>query len=199
MSQREPATSTETDQLVIRDVETLKAVAEPTRIQLLVELCDAPRTVKELAEALGVAQTSLYYHVKILERHGLIEVVDRRMVSGIEERRYAGTSPLGWTIAPELSGSLVDDGVIRAVLNSVRAELELALGEPDAMVGGPDDPVALLSLTRLFLSPDDVVEVRRILGDLMERYSSPTSEPGKRAYHAFFTTSLAPTELRRKQ
>src|SRR2546422_11767850 len=76
----------------LNTVERLKAVADPTRIRLILELLDRNSTVKELAEALGVPATRLYYHVKILERHGLIQVANRRMGAGIAER----TDRAGW-------------------------------------------------------------------------------------------------------
>src|SRR5436190_15869195 len=86
----------------LNTVERLKAVADPIRIRLILELLDGKRTVKELAEALGVPPTRLYYHVKILERHGLIEVANRRMVSGIEERTYRAASK-DWTVTPDIT------------------------------------------------------------------------------------------------
>jgi DNA-binding transcriptional ArsR family regulator len=71
-------------------VETLKALAAPTRLRILYSLMPAGRvmSVKELAEELGEPQTRLYRHVKVLESAGLIEVAATRIVSGIVEQRY---------------------------------------------------------------------------------------------------------------
>src|SRR5437870_4212224 len=73
---------------ILDTVERLKAMADPIRIRFVLELLDGPRTVREVAEALDVPPTRLYYHLRILERHGLVKVANRRMVSGIEERSY---------------------------------------------------------------------------------------------------------------
>jgi len=75
------------DELLIDDLETLKVVSDPLRINLL-EAMNQPTTVRQVAEQLGVDQKKLYYHVNLLEKHGLIAVVDERVVSGIIEKWY---------------------------------------------------------------------------------------------------------------
>ena len=77
---------------MVGDVETLKALADPTRMAILSVLArsrDLPvMSVKELAAELGEPQTKLYRHVRQLEEAGLIKVAATRMVSGILEQRY---------------------------------------------------------------------------------------------------------------
>src|ERR1044072_6626304 len=109
------------DTLVIRDAETMKALAEPTRMQILLELAEEAKTVKEVAETLGVRPTRLYYHFKILERAQLIRVAGRRMVSGIQARRYVARAK-SWTQAQELMPSLVETGIVSAMLGLVEAD-----------------------------------------------------------------------------
>jgi ArsR family transcriptional regulator len=131
--------------LVIKDVATLKALAEPTRIQILIELAEGPKTVKDVATELEVGATRLYYHFKMLERAGLIRVSGRRLVSGIEERSYVATAT-SWTTAPESQTNLVESGVIDALLEVVRAELELALGSQATVpLGEPASPVPIMA------------------------------------------------------
>jgi DNA-binding transcriptional ArsR family regulator len=77
----------------VTNVETLKALADPIRLNLLAALMrgsgDRPvRSVKELAAELGEPQTKLYRHIKQLEAVGLIRAVSSRVVSGIVEQRY---------------------------------------------------------------------------------------------------------------
>jgi DNA-binding transcriptional ArsR family regulator len=76
---------------VIDDLETLKAVAEPTRAAL-VELLVEPHSVTELAGALDVPRTRLYHHLELLESKGFIEQVDERRVGPMTERVYALTA-----------------------------------------------------------------------------------------------------------
>lgn len=185
------------DQLVVSDVPTLKAMADPLRLHILIELGDHTRTVKEVASTLGVRPTRLYYHFKILERAGLIRVVDRRMVSGIEERSYESVAE-NTTIAPEVIPSGVKSGVVSALLNVVRAELELALVSGSMVIGDPDGAVPMLSLTAPLLSPAEVEELQKRLRGIVEEFGDRGGpEEGRRQYHAMLAWYLAPSEVRR--
>jgi len=182
---------------VVKEAETLKALADPTRIQILMLLGDGPKTVKDVAAMVGLLPTRLYYHFKILERADLIKVTRRRMVSGIEERTYAATAT-SWTPAPEVTTSLVSSGVIDALLEVVRAELELALRvQADVPLGEPGSPVPVFSLTRLTLSDDDAAEVQRRLEAIMHEFgdSGGKKPKGKRYYNVLLAGYQAPSEL----
>ena len=80
------------DILLIDSLETLKVVADPLRLKILELLRREPRTVKQLATAIGVPIKKLYYHVNLLEEHGLIRVAGTRVVSGIIEKQYQVTA-----------------------------------------------------------------------------------------------------------
>ena len=80
----------------IADLETLKVVIDPLRLQILEVLDPAPKTINYVAGKLGLASSRLYYHFNLLESHGLIRVVETRMVNNIIEKIY-------WTTAEELS------------------------------------------------------------------------------------------------
>lgn len=76
---------------VIDDLETLKAIADPTRAAIL-ELLAEPRSVTQLAAALEVPRTRLYHHIELLQSKGLIEQVAERRVGALTESLYALTA-----------------------------------------------------------------------------------------------------------
>jgi DNA-binding transcriptional ArsR family regulator len=51
-------------------------------------LADKELTVKQLAGILGAVPASVHYHVKVLERAGLVRLVETRERSGILEKYY---------------------------------------------------------------------------------------------------------------
>ncbi len=172
------------EQFVISDVDTLKALSDPLRMRLHLEL-ELPRTVKELAAAVGVPQTRLYYHIKILERAGLIRVVDRRVVSGIEERTYQ-VSAKSTVISPDFDGDLLaESGALRALLEMVAAELEVALHSPGPF-GTPDSTVIALTQTRILLRPSEVEEFQQRLYDLISEYNEHPDDTDRVEYSMFF-------------
>lgn len=94
VSQSQPAEVEPLATRAIDDVESLRAMADPTRLAILNALME-PRqgelpvmSAKELATQLGESQTKLYRHIRQLEAAGLIRVAATRMVSGILEQRY---------------------------------------------------------------------------------------------------------------
>jgi DNA-binding transcriptional ArsR family regulator len=53
----------------------LKALGDPTRLELLLILADAPQSVKSLQESLGLGQTLVSHHLGVLRQHQLVDVV----------------------------------------------------------------------------------------------------------------------------
>lgn len=74
--------------LFIKDLETLKILADPLRNQILEVLAPEKLTVNQIAEKLGLSPSKLYYHIKQLEQHGLIREVDSTIKANIIEKVY---------------------------------------------------------------------------------------------------------------
>jgi DNA-binding transcriptional ArsR family regulator len=74
--------------LIIKDLETLKVLTDPLRMQIIEGLTPEPQTVNQIAQHLGLSASRLYYHFHMLEASGLIRVVETRMVNNIVEKIY---------------------------------------------------------------------------------------------------------------
>jgi len=174
---------------------TLKALADPLRIRIGLLLLESPMTVKELAAALEVPQTRLYYHVRILEQHDLIEVVERRMVSGIEERRYGGILD-NWQGSPGITArAIAESGVVSALLKAVNAEIEVALtGREDVPLDDPASSIPVLVLTELMLNAEQLADVQQRVVQIGLDYAFDQRDaaPGARPYHFLFAGYLRP-------
>lgn len=62
------------EELIDKVVERLAALADATRLRLLMRLRTGPCNVTGLAEELGVAQASVSKHLAVLRRAGLVDV-----------------------------------------------------------------------------------------------------------------------------
>ncbi len=80
-------------EMTISDLETLKVLADPLRLSIL-EYLMRSSTVKRIAEKIHKPATKLYYHFNLLEKHGLIVLVDTRIVSGIIEKHYQAAAKM---------------------------------------------------------------------------------------------------------
>ncbi|MFD0022780.1 ArsR/SmtB family transcription factor [Streptomyces sp. NPDC058382] len=67
----------------------LRAVSNLTRHRIMAVLRFEPATITQVAERVGLAKGSSSYHVRLLERAGLVKVVRTRKVRGVTERYYA--------------------------------------------------------------------------------------------------------------
>lgn len=107
-------------------------MADPLRNQILDVLIQDPLPVKQIADRLGLAPNKLYYHVKLMEQHGLIEVIDTRLVSGILEKLYRAVA-VSYHIDPELlspttqSGRENIDTALAAAIDATRDDLRRSL------------------------------------------------------------------------
>jgi DNA-binding transcriptional ArsR family regulator len=116
------------DRMVIKDLESLKAMSDPLRIQILEIMLQGARTVKQIAAELKTTTTKLYYHINLLEQHGLIKVTGTRVVSGIIEKQYQ-LAAYSFDIDRSLlspSGPKMDEDVDRlfsTVMDSVRRDI----------------------------------------------------------------------------
>ena len=174
--------------MVITDVEQLKAISDPLRLQLLELIAGEPRrgwTAKELAEELETKQTKLYHHLSLLEERGFIRVAATRFVSGIQEKRYQ-TMARGFRVDRSLitgAGSEVAmSGAVDAIFEKARDEIIASL-HSGAINLDPKDPkrdrLGLWS-SHVRLSPANVKRVVRLVEKLAE--AGEIEDPGGAEY-----------------
>ena len=78
-------------ELVVRHPEQLKALADATRTRILQILDDRPASAKQLAGLLDMSHGRIGHHLKVLEAHGFIEVVETRQVRAMTEKLFGPT------------------------------------------------------------------------------------------------------------
>lgn len=71
----------------------IKAASSHLAQRILFELASAPAYPMELSKRLKVHEQKIYYHVRNLERAGLIEVIKKQEVQGTIASIYAPTAP----------------------------------------------------------------------------------------------------------
>lgn len=113
---------------LIRDLETLRVMADPVRMQIFEALINATLSPKQLAQKLGLATSKLYYHLNLMEQHGLIAVAETVMVANLQEKRYSATAQYLDT-DPALLSFATDEGqnnimtMLATALNTTREDI----------------------------------------------------------------------------
>lgn len=72
----------------IQSFEHLKTLADSRRLEILQMLMSAPQTLSTLGKALGEHPAKVRHHLKQLEKAGLVELVETRVVRGFVEKYY---------------------------------------------------------------------------------------------------------------
>jgi DNA-binding transcriptional ArsR family regulator len=181
---------TNTHTFTIKDLDTLKVIADPLRWQIVELLVMQTMTVRQLAEKLGLATSKLYYHINTLEEHGLIQVVDTRIVSGIIEKHYR-TTATDIDIEPSLLSFTSPAGrenihsVLLSTLDATREDLLRSLQARAFELdhGAPEQPRAMV-LNRLTsrISEERADEFRERLKSLLVEFGESDTEGTYQTY-----------------
>jgi predicted ArsR family transcriptional regulator len=92
---------------VIDDPAAAVVALNPMRSRLLAELAE-PGSAAALAERVGIPRQKVNYHLRTLEAHGLVEVVEERRWGGLTERVLAATAS-SYVVSPAALGDAASD------------------------------------------------------------------------------------------
>ena len=172
------------DVYYIEEVEQARALLTPLRIELM-KLLAEPRTCPALAAHFGETPQKIYYHVKALERAGLVEKVAERRVRGVVEGSYRARARAYW-LAPQLVGQIGgrraarDQASLRYLLTLVE-EVQDDIGHL-AQAAGRDIPsvglAAQLHLPDAARRADFLQDLQRLVTDLARAYGAGEARPG---------------------
>jgi len=163
-------------EFLITDVEQLKAVSDPLRLQIIDTMAEPPVrgwTAKELAARLGTKQTKLYHHLALLEERGFIRVAETRVVSGITEKRYAVVA-LSFRVDRSLVTGTAGTDAVSDMLDAIfeKAREEILAGQRSGLIDMSAEDFERrrmrLSASHARLSPASVKKVMRLIEKLDE-------------------------------
>lgn len=174
------------DVFYIEDVEQAAALLKPIRLEVLRQM-DEPRTCPELADFFGETAQKMYYHVKALQKAGLVEKVDEKRVRGALEGYYQAKARSYW-LSPSLVGKvgglkMTQDQMSLRVLLNLTEEVQQDVGRLGHHAEAGHD-VSSLSLSAHIHLPDGnrraefLQEVQTIFQELARKYGLPQDDVG---------------------
>jgi DNA-binding transcriptional ArsR family regulator len=190
------------DIAVIEDSAAAEASLDPIRSRLLAEL-NQPGSATMLAAKVGLPRQKVNYHLKTLERHGLVELVEERRKGNVNERVLQATAA-SYVISPAaLSAVQPDpsrspDKLSARWLLAVAARLVRDVGELIVASTKARKPVATFAMEGevRFASADDraafAEELTRSVTALVSKYHDE-SAPGGRPHRVILAVHPAIT------
>lgn len=159
----------EPNQLLITD-EQIRAFVNPTRMTILTMLSREKCSVSVIARRLKVHPANLTHHFKLLEKAGLIKLVEKRDTGKNLEKLYRAVA-IHFTIGP------ADDIRNKKVLalSILRDNLTSATQTVDQ---APPDQDVLAILKTVRISPKDLSKIARKLSALAKAFEGSASSNG---------------------
>lgn len=189
------------DERIVSDFETLKVFFDPVRSRIIQELAAAPKSIHEVAATLNLPFTRLYYHFHLLEKHGLIRLVETRSLAGAIEEKYYRVTARMFVVDRKLL--MVDPGqdnpaleaILETVLEATREDVRRGTrsGLIDLSHIPPHPDALLLRRALLHLTPEGVRYFHQELLRLLKSFSSQHLGPNAVAYN--FVIGLYPTSI----
>lgn len=192
------------DVAVIEDPATAEVTLDPVRSGLLAALAE-PGSATTLAGPAGLTRQKVNYHLRALERHGLVELVEERKKGNCVERVLRATaasyviSPVALAaLAPDPSRS--PDQLSARWLVALASRLVREVGELIAGATRARKPLATYAIDSeiRFASASDRAAFARDLAEavtaLVDRYHDESAEGGRQhrfvvALHPSLTTT----------
>jgi DNA-binding transcriptional ArsR family regulator len=199
------------DVALIDDAAAAAVSLDPIRARMLAELAE-PLTATTLAARLGLARQKVNYHVKTLEQHGLVELVEERRRGNMNER-VVRASAAAYVISPAALAAFAPDPTQSPDRLSARWLLALAarlVRETGALINGAaraKKPLATFGLDAevRFAKPSDraafLAELTDALAGMISRYHAESGRPHRVivAVHPSITEDADPPAKERKR
>lgn len=165
----------------ISDLETVRLLTDPLKVQLLQAFVEEPRSTKAAAKLLGERVTKLYRHVDALHAAGLLEVVSEQQKRGTVERTFQAVAGR-FEIDQSLFAGDEADEMTAAIRDLLRAGEREILEALDAAREDIEDHAVMMRL-RIKASPERMAELRQLLHDWIE-LADTDETPGENAEEA---------------
>jgi DNA-binding transcriptional ArsR family regulator len=168
------------DTYQLETVEQMRAIADELRQRIFETLVEQPMTATQIGQRLGVAPAKIHYHVRELERVGLLRLHETREKGGILEKYY---TPVARYIAvPRALLQKLSPDEHLAAFSDLFGDVQRAFMRAAAAASEDKDREAIGALTRthLWLTDEEFVKVASAVEEALEPYSAPRGVEGER-------------------
>lgn len=175
---------------------------DPVRSRILAALA-TPGSAASLASRVGLTRQKANYHLRVLEKHGLVEPAGERQWGGLTERMMIATAA-SYVVSPAALGPIAadparsNDRLSASYLIALAARIVREVGDLWRRARENDKRLATLSLDTVirFKSPADraafTSELTSAITSLVARYHDEA--PGARAHRLVIASYPAPNE-----
>lgn len=194
-------TSDYTPQPVMKltDLEAVKVLSDPKRLDILetIHLAGHALSVKQMAEQLKVDPRKLYYHIKLLEQHGILVVTDIKIVSNIAEKFYH-VAAYTFDVAPTVFSANDDDEnpmqeALALIFDHTKSEL-IRSAQLGLLKHDDDPPTSNIGRASFRLNSEEISDFLTKLHELIYSFDKTSDGSDKDKALYLFSFAFFPTE-----
>lgn len=169
---------------LIESIEQMRAVADELRLRILELLAQRGMTATQVSAALGEQPAKVHYHVRELERVGLVKLTETREKGGILEKYYRAVARTITVPGTLLGQASPDEGL--AVISEYLAVITqgflrvAATALRERALEGDQAPLVSVMSNELWVTRDEMRALLQDLQRLFEPYAAPRGVPGER-------------------
>lgn len=153
----------------IENIEQLRAIADMLRLRIIDLLQKKPMTVTQLGDELDVAPAKVHYHVRELEKVGLLHLAETREKGGILEKYY---QPVAREISVEKSllSAPPDEALAMtgAWLNQIKDGFQQAFRR--ALEMRDAKPRMSIGFTHMYVTAEEQEQLCKQIAELLKPY-----------------------------
>jgi DNA-binding transcriptional ArsR family regulator len=167
----------------VESIEQMRAIADELRLRITEALGRQAMTVTQLGALLGQAPAKIHYHVRELERVGLVKLVATREKGGILEKYYRSVAK-SINMMPDLFQYVPADTVTAAANDFLRIITQgylraLGTAVAEQRIEGPDAVINTLVGGQAWMTGDEMLRALEQVKAIFQPYEAPRGLPGE--------------------
>lgn len=189
----------------LETIEQVRAVADELRVRIMKQLVLQAMTVTQLADLFEQAPNKVHYHVRELERVGLLKKVETREKGGVLEKYYRAVAreinmpkTLLSGMAPDEATAMLNEIIQPFFQGSTRAAGQMMRLSPEDQ----SDHVFAFTPGHYWMTAEEFGQMSRQIQALLQPYEKPRGidhEQEQTVVWMAYTTALAGTEQDRME
>jgi len=189
---------------ILTTIDEIKAVNDPYRAEILgtFNRIGEPATVKQVADKMGEVPAKVHYHVKKLQKVGILELVRTQEINGIVAKFYSPVADAFQIKAKNMNQSTLDTfktQIEKTIHNTYEMSKEVVIKEirkarvedldNEQNEGGDEDKDldAMLGILSLTLSEEEALELKEFINKCSEKSKANRKDTSKQKYHFFYS------------
>ncbi len=183
----------------LTDLEAIKVLSDPKRLEILEVIHNVGHalSVKQMAEELKVDPRKLYYHIRLLEQHGILVVTETQIVANIAEKFYH-VAAYTFDVAPTAFNFEDDDNPIHQTLELLfdNTKFELLNSVRHGLIkhdGGADSLPSNIGRATYRLNKEQAFEFITRLQELLQFFDDASTGNEKDRDLYLFSFAFFPT------